>query len=162
MSRALALIVVAVSVAAASASAASESAKAGRFTTIFAGQNWSLVAWRNQGSLCFSYGAPGAAGYGCGIYSAQTLGVLFANRGRTEQLILGTTRADVMRVVLRLPSGKVFTARLRAAPAQLRIRVSFFEIHSNANLGRAIVYRQPFGTLQAYDREGHLVSSVKV
>jgi hypothetical protein len=162
LKRALALMLVAVGVAAASASAASESFNAARFATIFQGQDWSLVAWRNHGSVCLSYGAPGAAGNGCGIDRARTLGVLFANRGRTEQLILGTTRVDIVRVVLRLPNGKVFIARLRAAPAQLRIRVSFFEIHSKGNLRQAIVSRQPFGIVQAYDREGHLVSSVKV
>jgi hypothetical protein len=161
MKRALALMVVAVGVAAASASAASESFNAGRFTTIFRGQDWSLVAWRNHGSVCFSYGAPGAAGNGCGIDRAQTLGVLMANRGRTQQLILGTTRVDVTRIVLRLPNGKLFTARLRAAPAQLRIRVSFFEIHSNINL-RPVVPAQPFGTLQAFDRAGHIVDTAKI
>jgi hypothetical protein len=160
MKRALALMVVAVSVAA-SVSATSESFGAGRFATIFQGRNWSLVAWRSHGSLCFSFGAPGAAGDGCRIDGARTLDILIANRGRTEQLILGTTKADVMRVVLRLPNGKLVTGRVRAAPAQLRTRVSFFEIHSKVNL-RPAVARQPFGILQAYDREGHVISRVKI
>jgi hypothetical protein len=154
-------MMVAVGVAAASASAAPESFNAGRFTTIFQGQDWSLVARRNHGSVCFSYGAPGATGNGCGVDGARTLGVLFANRGRAEQLILGTTRVEVVRVVLRLPNGTLFTARLRAAPAQLRTRVSFFEIHSKVNL-RPTVPAQPLGTLQAYDRKEHVVSSVKI
>jgi hypothetical protein len=161
MKHTLALIVVAVSLAAPGAFAASESSSAGRLTTIFQGPDWSLVAWRNHGSVCFSYGAPGAAGTGCGIDGTRTLGVLVANRGRTEQLILGTTRADVMRVALRLPNGTLLTARLRVAPAQLRTRVLFYEIQSKVNL-RPTVPAQPFGTLQAYDRQGHVVSSVKI
>jgi hypothetical protein len=162
MNRALALMLVVVSVVAASASVASASFMTGRFTTIFQGHNWSLVAWRSHGSLCFSYGAPGAAGNGCRIDSVRTLNILIANRGRTDQLILGTTSSDVVRVVLRRPNGKVFTGRLRAAPAQLRARMSFFEIHSKVDLRLRTVARQPFGIVQAYDRAGHLVRSSKV
>jgi hypothetical protein len=161
MKLALALIVVAVSALAASASAAPESLNDGRLTTIFQGPDWSLVAWRNHGSVCFSYGAPGAAGNGCGIDSTRSLDVLFANRGRTEQLILGTAKVDVVRVVMRLPNGKLFAAQLRAAPAPLRIRMLFFEIHSKVDF-RPAVLAQPFATVQAYDKAGHVVSSVKI
>jgi hypothetical protein len=162
MKLAFALAAATVGIAAVGASAASQPIKVGGFSTIFEGQNWSLVAWRSQSALCWSYGAPGSAGNGCGVRTTRPLSVLIASLGKKEQFVLGTARAGIFRVTLMLTNGKVIRARLRAVPAKLRTRVAFFEIDARIAFRSPIAGGHALGLIRGFDKRGRIVSSFRL
>jgi hypothetical protein len=106
----------------------------GPIVTVMSGPNWSLVAWQSDRGLCYSYGAPGQQGDGCGISLRRTIVILQIGavpsvtfRRNAATLSIGMTRAAVAAVTLTV-SGATTSASIYKAPRALRIRSRFFAV----------------------------------
>jgi hypothetical protein len=158
----LGLAAVAVGLVAAGASAASHPVYTSSVSTIFEGNDWSLVGWRSHGSLCLSYGAPGNADSGCGISTTRAFSVLTASLGKKEQRVLGIVRPGIVRVALKLANGTLIPAQLRSAPARLRIRLTFFKIEGRIALQTPVARAPAVGLILGYNERGRIVSTFQL
>jgi hypothetical protein len=130
--------------------------------TVFAGSDWTLVAWRSTSGLCTSYGAPGASGTGCSPLSQRPLEMMLEeDLSRSRVRIIGTVSASVARIEVIAPSGHSFAAKVSGAFRELRTTRHFFFAE-----GRVRVSVTPRGsaaqrfTLLAYDVHGKLLQHV--
>jgi hypothetical protein len=102
------LLTVVVSTAGATASRVRKPHRIGPIVAVMSGANWSVVAWRSDHGLCYSYGAPGAEGDGCGISLRKTIDVLEIGPApslvfrRNGALAIGVVSAAVAEVTLRV------------------------------------------------------------
>lgn len=149
--RAPASVVAAVLVAAGAVAGASagQPRRLGPVVTVFAGSDWSVVAWASSAGTCTSYGAPGVSGFGCSRPPRRPLDLLFAGGGLgSETRIVGTVSPRVARVEILAAGGRV-AATIRAELPQLRTARRFFLARSPGPLGRFAV--------RAFDAHGRLL-----
>jgi hypothetical protein len=153
----------------ANASRLREPHRIGPIVTVVSGLNWSLVAWRSDQGLCYSYGAPGAEGDGCGISLRKTIDVLeigsvpsLTFRRNAGTLAIGVTSAAVADVTLRV-SRRQNIARIYKPPPALRIRSRFFVVEGpRLPLCCRDRAHHPPWTFRAYDQRGRLVGRVSI
>jgi hypothetical protein len=160
------LLTVVVSTAGATASRVRKPHRIGPIVAVMSGANWSVVAWRSDHGLCYSYGAPGAEGDGCGISLRKTIDVLETGpipsvtfRRNAGTLSIGVTSAAVAAVTLTV-SGARTSARMYTAPPALRIRSRFFAVRGPPLA--LVPAHHPRWLFRAYDNRGRLIGRVSI
>ena len=120
--------------------------------TVFSGSGWSLVAWQSDHGLCVAFGAPGSSSAGCSHPYKPIQMVLAASGGQSTRVI-GSIAANVARLDVKQPSGKLVAARLSRSFKQLRTNRRFFvtQFHATA--------RQRW-MLLAYDAHAKLLQRI--
>ena len=160
------LLTLVVNAAGATASRVRKPHRIGPIATVMSGANWSVVAWRSDNGLCYSYDAPGAEADGCGISLRKTIDVLqiggmpsLTFRRNAGTLSIGVTSAAVAAVTLTV-SGARTSARMYTAPPALRIRSRFFAVGGPPLA--LVAAHHPRWLFRAYDDRGRLIGRVSI